>query len=237
MFGHRVRAEGSGVVQGSVHLRALAIPLLALSPLLGCADECADDGLGQEKCPEQETEGASDSSAASDGATAGASESGTASASGTAGSGSASASGTGSGSASDSGSDSGSGGGPGCANGVQDGDESDVDCGGSCEPCPDGKVCNEPDDCLSMMCVEQVCGDPVCADELMDNTCQACLKASCCESLVSCFQDTYCTCWFGCIQHNNDFEPCKTQCMGNNSPGEVTSCANSQCNYDGACGA
>jgi hypothetical protein len=41
---------------------------------------------------------------------------------------------------------------PACRDGVRDGDESDVDCGGSCAACPDGKSCNGPLDCVSGLC-------------------------------------------------------------------------------------
>jgi hypothetical protein len=59
------------------------------------------------------------------------------------------------------GSSSGSGGTPGdadggsasCSNGVKDGSETDVDCGGStCQPCADGKSCLTGSDCVSTYC-------------------------------------------------------------------------------------
>lgn len=40
-----------------------------------------------------------------------------------------------------------------CSNGVKDGDEADVDCGGStCTPCVDKKTCNVDSDCMSGNC-------------------------------------------------------------------------------------
>ncbi len=54
-----------------------------------------------------------------------------------------------------------------CDNGVQDGDETDVDCGGSCpNDCKDGDGCNEDADCMSMQCDPKTmtctsCGDGV----------------------------------------------------------------------------
>jgi choice-of-anchor A domain-containing protein/RHS repeat-associated protein len=42
-----------------------------------------------------------------------------------------------------------------CHNGLRDGDESDVDCGGSCAPCNAGKACNADTDCPS----DEICGD------------------------------------------------------------------------------
>ncbi len=39
-----------------------------------------------------------------------------------------------------------------CSNEVLDGDESDIDCGGSCPPCADGLDCAEDSDCQSGLC-------------------------------------------------------------------------------------
>eukprot|EP01043_Picozoa_sp_COSAG02_P003812 COSAG02_NODE_96_length_37408_cov_9.762604_8_plen_3626_part_00 len=39
-----------------------------------------------------------------------------------------------------------------CSNGRQDGDETDVDCGGVCSSCTWGQGCNQDDDCASNMC-------------------------------------------------------------------------------------
>jgi hypothetical protein len=39
-----------------------------------------------------------------------------------------------------------------CYDGVKNGDETDVDCGGSCAPCIAGKACNENADCVSGVC-------------------------------------------------------------------------------------
>ena len=46
----------------------------------------------------------------------------------------------------------------GCANGSQDGDETDIDCGGSCEPCAVGHRCDENADCATALCdVDGLC--------------------------------------------------------------------------------
>jgi hypothetical protein len=46
-----------------------------------------------------------------------------------------------------------------CANGIVDGDESDVDCGGPCTPCADGKRCHHDADCAGGSCgPSKVCG-------------------------------------------------------------------------------
>ncbi|WP_437574898.1 formylglycine-generating enzyme family protein [Sorangium sp. So ce887] len=45
-----------------------------------------------------------------------------------------------------------------CTNGVKDGGESDLDCGGSCPPCVDGQACAAPTDCVSRRCEEDAGG-------------------------------------------------------------------------------
>lgn len=44
-----------------------------------------------------------------------------------------------------------------CSNGVQDGDETDVDCGGSCGRCSLNQACNGQDDCFTARCNGGVC--------------------------------------------------------------------------------
>jgi hypothetical protein len=55
-----------------------------------------------------------------------------------------------------------------CQNGVQDGDETDEDCGGSCGPCMPGDSCEMPADCDSMVCDASVCAEPSCTDEVLN---------------------------------------------------------------------
>ena len=43
--------------------------------------------------------------------------------------------------------------GPTCRDGVKNGSETDVDCGGSCRRCTDGRICLDRDDCASAHCV------------------------------------------------------------------------------------
>jgi hypothetical protein len=61
----------------------------------------------------------------------------------------------------------------GCSNGKQDGNESDVDCGGACKLCADGKSCSSGSDCASSFCVDGVCCNTACADP-----CYACDDAT-----------------------------------------------------------
>lgn len=45
-----------------------------------------------------------------------------------------------------------------CANSTRDGNETDIDCGGSdCGPCPDGFKCVDPVDCISGVCTGSLC--------------------------------------------------------------------------------
>lgn len=46
---------------------------------------------------------------------------------------------------------------PGCDNQAQDGSESDIDCGGNCDPCATGLKCGQPSDCLSGVCTAGIC--------------------------------------------------------------------------------
>lgn len=56
-----------------------------------------------------------------------------------------------------------------CTDGVENYDESDIDCGGSCDPCADGKDCEGDDDnCYSGWCYNGVCTSPSCSDNIMN---------------------------------------------------------------------
>lgn len=70
--------------------------------------------------------------------------------------------------------------GPRCDDGAQSGDESDVDCGGSCSPCPDGQACLAPGDCAGGLCEAGECASPDC---LVDADCEGrgppCTRALC----------------------------------------------------------
>jgi len=59
---------------------------------------------------------------------------------------------------------------PSCADQIKNQDESDVDCGGGCSPCPEGQTCNTALDCASMACVTGTCVSTSC---LVDADCAA----------------------------------------------------------------
>ena len=54
---------------------------------------------------------------------------------------------------------------PTCEDGLKNGDETDVDCGGGCaSPCDHGKTCGTANDCASGVCRGGLCSSPVCTD-------------------------------------------------------------------------
>jgi hypothetical protein len=58
---------------------------------------------------------------------------------------------------------------PSCANTVQDGLESDIDCGGNCAPCLPFRRCSQPADCRGGLCdPDGLRCQPSCTDRLLD---------------------------------------------------------------------
>ena len=53
---------------------------------------------------------------------------------------------------------------PSCDDELHNGDETDVDCGGSCGVCPNGGGCAENADCASAKCTGNICQAPTCND-------------------------------------------------------------------------
>jgi hypothetical protein len=71
---------------------------------------------------------------------------------------------------------------PSCRNGVKDGDETDVDCGGLiCPGCATGRFCFHARDCLSLFCTNNACDPPSCTDGVKngDETDVDCGGATC----------------------------------------------------------
>ena len=57
-----------------------------------------------------------------------------------------------------------------CDDGRTNGAETDVDCGGNCAQCGDGRVCLRDVDCASHVCVASHCAAPSCADGVINGT-------------------------------------------------------------------
>ena len=55
-----------------------------------------------------------------------------------------------------------------CQNLTQDGAETDVDCGGTCARCDDGKKCAIGADCVNNACTDGLCAQPSCTDKYKD---------------------------------------------------------------------
>jgi len=53
---------------------------------------------------------------------------------------------------------------PTCEDNEQNGDETDTDCGGSCNDCEIGDRCGEGDDCITKVCANEECQPPACDD-------------------------------------------------------------------------
>ncbi len=82
-----------------------------------------------------------------------------------------------------------------CRDRVRDGFETDVDCGGTCQPCADGKACGEAADCQSGGCDGGLCRAATCSDGLRDGfesdvdcggICPACAAGDVCAADRDC---------------------------------------------------
>jgi hypothetical protein len=89
---------------------------------------------------------------------------------------------------------------PSCFDRVRNGDESDVDCGGSCGPCAGGSACTQASDCDARACDSGVCRAPSCTDAIADgfeidvdcgDGCAPCVEGSHCTDDVDC-QTNHC---------------------------------------------
>ena len=85
-----------------------------------------------------------------------------------------------------------------CKNNIKDAKETDVDCGGICEVCGDGKQCNTPSDCVSKICTDGKCAAATCPDATQnqgetDVDCGGPVCNTKCENKQKCEIDRDCT--------------------------------------------
>jgi hypothetical protein len=83
-----------------------------------------------------------------------------------------------------------------CIDGVKNGTETDVDCGGTCPPCADTKVCLINGDCQSHICTGGFCAVASCTDAVKNGnetdvdcgggTCPACASTKACLANSDC---------------------------------------------------
>ena len=89
-----------------------------------------------------------------------------------------------------------------CADGVHDGDEADVDCGGSCSPCAIGKLCLVATDCSTGFCSATTCAAKppgmTCSANAQcgSGICGADGKGNCCAA--ACNSGSGACAWTGC---------------------------------------
>jgi hypothetical protein len=83
-----------------------------------------------------------------------------------------------------------------CQDRILDGDETDIDCGGSCpNACGSESVCARNEDCLTHSCANHRCAQPTCTDGMKDglesdvdcgDNCPACATSQACRVPADC---------------------------------------------------
>lgn len=86
---------------------------------------------------------------------------------------------------------------PTCMDGIKNGTETDVDCGGSCNGCADTKACGAGADCMNGICTAGSCAAPSCTDGVKNGTeldvdCAGPCGASTCSAGQTCTDNTQC---------------------------------------------
>lgn len=111
-----------------------------------------------------------------------------------------------------------------CFNGLKDANETDVDCGGSCDACPVGNTCELDSDCATNYCSENICEATSCEDGIMNGveTDVDCGGSFCdaCDNSLHCILGSDCLSNYCDIDTNTciDAPPCAD---GQLSPGEA----------------
>ena len=85
---------------------------------------------------------------------------------------------------------------PSCTDVLQNGQETDVDCGGPCPVCGDGKKCSAGKDCASGICNGGLCQGSLCTDLAKNGTetdvdcggasCPGCADGKACVAATDC---------------------------------------------------
>jgi hypothetical protein len=95
-----------------------------------------------------------------------------------------------------------------CADGFVSGDETDVDCGGSCPKCPDGAVCLLPQDCQDENCLDGICEYFCC------NADATCLRPFDCRTEYCVEGICESSCFDGVINGDETDLDCGGDCLG-----------------------
>lgn len=61
-----------------------------------------------------------------------------------------------------------------CDDGLLNGTEIDIDCGGDCSACNDGRYCSAHTDCQSEVCIQNTCSPPTCGDGVVNHSSEMC---------------------------------------------------------------
>ncbi|CAF4133710.1 unnamed protein product, partial [Adineta steineri] len=85
-----------------------------------------------------------------------------------------------------------------CFDGIMNGDETDIDCGGSCFKCAVGQNCTLTKDCNNVLCTNDICANSTCTDGIQnqDETDVDCGGSTCtkrCSLTQGCLSNTDCT--------------------------------------------
>jgi hypothetical protein len=87
---------------------------------------------------------------------------------------------------------------PPCSDGAINGDETVLNCGGSCPACPDSSTCRTNRDCQSGVCRDEVCLAATCANEMQDGdetsidcggSCGPCADGETCSAPADCLSN------------------------------------------------
>jgi hypothetical protein len=142
---------------------------------------------------------------------------------------------------------------PTCSDGIENGDEKGVDCGGASCPACNGAPCSDPAECQSTLCVDDVCCESAC-----DGVCEACSAAitgaidgacepvplgkpdgATCATLGGCGVDQACSCEDGFKNLDETGADCGGPSCSGCPIGEVcksaSDCLSMQCHNERCC--